>query len=885
MSKKRDSKRLRPLLERLKLLRALEIPVREISFWLLSLLFVFLVVVFGGVHAWSTLILRLTAVLLMTLALFAHRHEVLPLPLLSIFLAWLLLMLLQLVPLPISIIGLLSPTHLQLVEIIKPFNPTTPVAIALESHLLQESLLQGVAYILIFYAAIRIFEFADLKYRFAMLLTWVVSLFAIVGLFQRVLHRAFLPNPATGTELGFTTFVNPNHAAVLVAIALGFSLCGYLFATQRRERLFFGIAALLQILSCLFSLSRFGVVAVFGVFMVTLLLYFGWFAKQQGGGRARQRSDVLIAMLLLIAVACFYVFVVLDPSQLASEVKRLSPATLLAGYRFNLWHDSWQAWLAAPLLGFGAGCFELVLPLYRTFSGYVRPEHAESEYIEMLVTTGVVGIAIFLLFLRLVFKRVWPLRRDGDFVHAALVVTFFSLLGAAAVHFLYENAAIMVLVTILLGMAFPPAGVQCQVLPGTIKRHLCHGVMAVGLLLYTILSLKAHFAEEPCSATAYAELQSADEAVTLLQQMQRAEECYQAHPFVAEHYQRYGASLLRAGFRNEDPEAYFATAIQLNPKNPAPHATMGMALLRRGELAAAEQEFVKAIELSRQTSTRAVGQIYHRLAKIQIEMGKFAQAEASIEQFVREGGDYGEAALLHFVKELSSGNEATAMQWAATASRQDINYISQITAQLLQQEGKLKPLLNRLLLHSGDVTGALKLAAPLVTESPLAHSYGTRLYVQLPEPSTDGKLPPLTQLQGHQGGTVVQGGQWDSMLDEWVYTLDAKYPPSDRVVDHWGMWVELPISDLSLTVELFVHAPYRPRSQLEVVVAGSSGEHRLLSTHVLPLGEGWYSLSINLQGREELLTGENYSLRQLAFNTAQVSGQYRLSAFRLYLDK
>ena len=77
------------------------------------------------------------------------------------------------------------------------------------------------------------------------------------------------------------------------------------------------------------------------------------------------------------------------------------------GNRDELWHAAWKMWLAHPILGVGAGNFELLLPAYGLFG--IRT-HANSWYLQALAEGGLLLLAATLL---LIAAIVVPFARGG----------------------------------------------------------------------------------------------------------------------------------------------------------------------------------------------------------------------------------------------------------------------------------------------------------------------------------------------------------------------------------------------------------------------------------------------------------------------------------------
>jgi O-antigen ligase len=95
------------------------------------------------------------------------------------------------------------------------------------------------------------------------------------------------------------------------------------------------------------------------------------------------------------------------------------------GNRDELWHAAWKMWLAHPILGVGAGNFELLLPAYGLFG--IRT-HANSWYLQALAEGGLLLLAATLLLIAAIvvtFARggVRRLREESPWVLAGLAST------------------------------------------------------------------------------------------------------------------------------------------------------------------------------------------------------------------------------------------------------------------------------------------------------------------------------------------------------------------------------------------------------------------------------------------------------------------------------
>jgi O-antigen ligase len=64
--------------------------------------------------------------------------------------------------------------------------------------------------------------------------------------------------------------------------------------------------------------------------------------------------------------------------------------------RLWIWGNALTLWLGAPVFGTGLGTFGVVFPRVRTIEAPVVYTHAESDWVQLLTDTGVLGLALAL---------------------------------------------------------------------------------------------------------------------------------------------------------------------------------------------------------------------------------------------------------------------------------------------------------------------------------------------------------------------------------------------------------------------------------------------------------------------------------------------------------
>ncbi len=201
------------------------------------------------------------------------------------------------------------------------------------------------------------------------------------------------------------TFVNPNHFAHYTAIVLPMALylsahawhtaapVGATFgrrAVKLVERRFipfaFGLlAALGCITAVLVSESRGALLAIIGGFAIV-------------GALASDKQHALVRGLLIAvgaSAAILMVIVVLGHMETVTRFES-SKASQLNARRASL-TGAFRIWEMFPLLGSGAGTYEDVVLMTRATSAEVMANHAHDDYAEILGTTGALGFIVSLV--------------------------------------------------------------------------------------------------------------------------------------------------------------------------------------------------------------------------------------------------------------------------------------------------------------------------------------------------------------------------------------------------------------------------------------------------------------------------------------------------------
>jgi len=299
---------------------------------------------------------------------------------------------------------------------------------------------------------------------------WLITLLMYVGLFGvvmgggltgRQVHLVVMTMVATGLCEGVLglgqyfwlgearakgTFFNPNFFAtyevMIFAIALGLAVFSRWTELRQWERMLISLTMGVTCVAFLVAQSRGAVAAII---VATVFIGYARFGK-----------------LSLIVLALCLVAGILFPNPLKHRFMELPSYDSYAYSRVDIWKSSLERIVDRPL-GVGLGMykytsFQYRFPLDQDIVRYhKRAESAHSEYLQLTVELGLVGLAIFLVGLRLWGREAWDVlhsdleSRDRGLV-TGLVGAVMAMLIHGTVDSVFHEPALVVLLVICGGL-------------------------------------------------------------------------------------------------------------------------------------------------------------------------------------------------------------------------------------------------------------------------------------------------------------------------------------------------------------------------------------------------------------------------------------------------
>ncbi|MFZ3071749.1 MAG: O-antigen ligase family protein [Thermodesulfobacteriota bacterium] len=346
-----------------------------------------------------------------------------PAPLFIFFAAFLALVLLQMLPLPIGAVSFISPNT---AATLKTFLPEGEAAawrtLSLYPYATKAEFFKFLSYALLFVAVANHYKSRKQIERLSAVIIALGVFITVFAVAQKLTWNGkfyWFYDLGVNIESNMTyvwgPYVNHNNFAaymeMAVPLALGMliyrlsnvkSLPGLPLA-RRLARLMdsgdmwpmamFAFSALLMSAALFMSLSRGGIIG----FSISIL----FFIIMGFTRRSLKKWTALIGAAAVIAALLLAIFSWDGIERRFSEIGGEGRTP-----RFEIWKDSANMVGDFPLTGTGLGTFKSVYPMYQSHSPAFFFAHAENDYVEFLTDTGAAGLFVIMSAIIFYFVRV-----------------------------------------------------------------------------------------------------------------------------------------------------------------------------------------------------------------------------------------------------------------------------------------------------------------------------------------------------------------------------------------------------------------------------------------------------------------------------------------------
>ena len=386
--------------------------------WLLAAVLVFGPLAFGTSDPWSEqVVLSLIGAMLALFLLrpivsrtarFVWSWAYLPVA------VFVLIAVLQLIPLPASVVNMLSPhtfstkaellTGLRLSEL-----NLSSMTLSFYPHATQHDLRLVLGVVGVFVIVMNCYRSRSAIKRLLTVIAATGGLVAVVAIGQFVAQTdkiyGIVPSGQGLADAG--PFVNHSNFAQFMNLSIGAAIAllfirvretffGHTQLTDvfdelgsRRSLCVWGLFSviLLGIIAVFVSLSRGGIVSMLAAAAVIVcLITFG--SSNRGRGQ-------VIAITVLLAFACV-LYIGFDA--VYERMATMHDLDAASGGRWQMLKDISAAWLLFPLLGTGLGTYQVVYPMFDSSTIANLAGHAENEYAQALAETGFIGLIALMAF-------------------------------------------------------------------------------------------------------------------------------------------------------------------------------------------------------------------------------------------------------------------------------------------------------------------------------------------------------------------------------------------------------------------------------------------------------------------------------------------------------
>ena len=247
--------------------------------------------------------------------------------------------------------------------------------------------------------------------------------------------------PLLKKNQGYGQFINKNHFAFLMEMAFGLGLGIILGGGVARERLMIYVALLLPIWTGLvLANSRGGILAMLAQVLVAVLLLVSFrglsadYQLPQIAQSAALRAVLLVVLVIGVLFGTFWVGGDRLATNFENATSEISSTDTRAGASRNeIWRATLKMFAAHPIVGVGLGAYWIGITAYHDASGLMTPQEAHNDYLELLSSAGLIGLAFGVWFAVAAVRKIrHNLLVDTGYKRAVRLGAVLGITGVAA---------------------------------------------------------------------------------------------------------------------------------------------------------------------------------------------------------------------------------------------------------------------------------------------------------------------------------------------------------------------------------------------------------------------------------------------------------------------
>jgi O-antigen ligase len=302
-------------------------------------------------------------------------------------------------------------------------------------------------------AAALFFRYARTRSRISTVIHVILGV-AVVSAVFGILRQTTQSEVGFGLPLikpgqGYGQFINKNHFAFLMEMALGLALGLMVAGKITRERAIVYLASLLPIWTALvLANSRGGLLAMLAQFVLAAVLFNQVSGKPHRGEpgifKIARNWTVRIGLVAVLIAGIVGGTVWVGGDRLISNIEAVgtefdpAAASRYGSTRTEIWQATGKMIAEHPIAGVGLGGYWVAISAYHDSSGKRTPHEAHSDYLELLASGGIIGFGLGIWFVAAVWKRISSNLKSRDSQRRAHTFAATLAIAGVAVHSLVD---------------------------------------------------------------------------------------------------------------------------------------------------------------------------------------------------------------------------------------------------------------------------------------------------------------------------------------------------------------------------------------------------------------------------------------------------------------